>query len=188
MWKGPYIYGINLLGEMMKRGMIIDIDHMSEKSTDKALDLAEENDYPVVTSHSWFRDLPFSSDNEFDPQNELRYDTSDVHKVAHEAGKRGDQVERIAHLGRMVSAILNQGDLAGLRQGIPWLAEKIEAPSRESDATSTSTLMAWLITGCSLICSRTCVILALVPMTWRFSFALRMIMCKCGINVNKDHR
>ena len=120
-------YGQILLEEMMKRGMIIDIDHMSEKSTDAALDLAEAHQYPVITSHSWFRDLLFSSPNEFDPDAEEGFATSDVHKVAHEAGKRGDQIERIARLGGVVSPILNQGDIAGLRQGMPELAGKIQA-------------------------------------------------------------
>jgi microsomal dipeptidase-like Zn-dependent dipeptidase len=121
-------YGIILLEEMMKRGMIIDIDHMSEKSTDATLDLVEAHNYPVITSHSWFRDLLYSADNEFNPQEEAGYDTSDVHKVAHEAGKRGDQIERIARLGGVVSAILNQGDIAGLRQAMPELAHKVKVP------------------------------------------------------------
>jgi microsomal dipeptidase-like Zn-dependent dipeptidase len=125
--RGLNKYGVILLEEMMERGMIIDVDHMSEKSTDAALDLAEAHQYPVITSHSWFRDLLYSSDNEFDPQNN-NFDTSDVHKVAHEAGKRGDQIERIARLGGMVSAILNQGDIAGLRKAMPELASKIKAP------------------------------------------------------------
>ncbi len=127
-------YGVILLEEMMKRGMVIDIDHMSEKSTDKALDMAEASDYPLITSHSWFRDLLYSSPNEFSQQDEKGYDTSDVHKVAHEAGKRCDQVERIARLGGVVSAILNQGDLASLGQALPELADKIKAPCAGSSS------------------------------------------------------
>jgi microsomal dipeptidase-like Zn-dependent dipeptidase len=120
-------YGVILLEEMMKRGMIIDVDHMSEKSTDAALNLVEAHQYPVITSHSWFRDLLFSADDEFNPSND-NFSTSDVHKIAHEAGKRGDQIERIARLGGVVSAILNQGDLAGLQKAMPELANKIKAP------------------------------------------------------------
>lgn len=120
-------YGVILLEEMMKRGMIIDVDHMSEKSTDATLDLVEAKQYPVITSHSWFRDLLYSSDVEFDPHHEEGYDTSSVHKVAHEAGKRGDQLERISRLGGVVSAILNQGDIAGLRKSMPELAARIKA-------------------------------------------------------------
>ena len=65
-------YRVILLEEMMKRSMIIDFDHMSEKSTDAALDLVEAHDYPVITSHSWFRDLLYASDNEFNPLEESR--------------------------------------------------------------------------------------------------------------------
>jgi len=100
---------------------------MSEKSTDAALNLAEAHQYPVITSHSWFRDLLYSADGEFNPEEESNYATSNVHKVAHEAGKRGDQIERIAHLGGLVSPILNQGDIAGLRQVMPELVTKIHA-------------------------------------------------------------
>jgi microsomal dipeptidase-like Zn-dependent dipeptidase len=64
--RGLSDFGVILLQEMMRRGMLIDIDHMSQKSTDAALDLAERHAYPVVSSHAWFRDLAFSADVEFD--------------------------------------------------------------------------------------------------------------------------
>jgi microsomal dipeptidase-like Zn-dependent dipeptidase len=134
-------YGRVLLEEMMQRGMIIDIDHMSEKATDATLDLAEELQYPVNTAHSWFRDLLYSSTHEFDPKHDIDYETADVHKVAHEAGKRGDQIVRIARLGGIVSAILNQGDIAGLRHGMPEIADKVPAPCSGS---STSWAQAYL--------------------------------------------
>ena len=112
-------FGNVVLEELMKRGMIIDVDHMSEKSTDAALAMAEERHYPVICSHSWFRDLLFSGEVEFDRLKHEQYGTSDVHKVAHEAGKRGDQIERIGQLGGVVAPIINQGDIAGLRRCIP---------------------------------------------------------------------
>jgi len=109
----------------MARGMIIDVDHMSEKATETALALAETYRYPVICSHTWFRDLLYSAEVEYaEDQHEL-YGTSDVHKVAHEAGKRGDQIERIGRLGGVVAPIINQGDLAGLRRCLPDLAGKI---------------------------------------------------------------
>ncbi len=126
--RGLNKYGEILLEEMMKRGMIIDVDHMSEKATERALSIAEEHSYPVICSHSWFRELLFSGSSEFDPHTHREYGTSDVHKVAHEAGKRGDQVERIGRLGGMVAPIINQGDMAGLRRSMPKLAQKIPAP------------------------------------------------------------
>jgi microsomal dipeptidase-like Zn-dependent dipeptidase len=139
--RGLNRFGRILLVEMMKRGMIIDVDHMSEKATDEALAIAEEHHYPVICSHSWFRDLLFSSETEFDPKKHKEYGTSDVHKVAHEAGKRGDQIERIGRLGGVVAPIINQGDIAGLRRCNPELAEKIPDPCA---GTSTSWAQAYL--------------------------------------------
>jgi hypothetical protein len=134
-------YGRILLDELMAHGMIIDIDHMSEKATDSTLDLAEKQQYPLICSHTWFRDLLFSAQDEFDAVKKETYGTSDVHKVAHEAGKRGDQIERIGRLGGVVAPILNQGDIAGLKRCIPELAGKIPNPSAGS---STSFAQAYL--------------------------------------------
>jgi hypothetical protein len=55
------VIGLTSLGEfaikeMMKRGMIVDIDHMSEKAANRALDLAEAvPGYPLVSGHSGLR-------------------------------------------------------------------------------------------------------------------------------------
>jgi microsomal dipeptidase-like Zn-dependent dipeptidase len=139
--RGLNHYGQILLEEMMARGLIIDVDHMSEKATDSALSLAEKHRYPVICSHTWFRDLLFSADTEFDHVKHETYGTSDVHKVAHEAGKRGDQIERISRLGGIVAPIINQGDIAGLRRCLPELAAKVSAPCAGS---STSWAQAYL--------------------------------------------
>jgi microsomal dipeptidase-like Zn-dependent dipeptidase len=126
--RGMTSYGVILLEEMMARGMLIDVDHMSEKTIDVALALAEAHEYPVMCSHTWFRDLLYSADVEMEGEGwSEQYGTSDVHKVAHEAGKRGDQIERIAALGGVIAPIINQGDLAGLRRCMPELADKIGA-------------------------------------------------------------
>jgi microsomal dipeptidase-like Zn-dependent dipeptidase len=130
--RGLNEYGEILLQEMMKRGFIIDVDHMSEKSTDAALAIVEAQRYPVMVSHTWFRDLLYSGDVEYDARKHEHYGTSDVHKVAHEAAKRGDQIERISRLGGIVAPIINQGDIAGLRRGLPELADKVPTPSAGS--------------------------------------------------------
>jgi len=49
--------GVIAIKEMMKRGMIVDIDHMSQKSADATLDLAESFGYPVVSGHTGIRGL-----------------------------------------------------------------------------------------------------------------------------------
>ncbi|HEY3288978.1 MAG TPA: membrane dipeptidase, partial [Anaerolineae bacterium] len=121
-------YGHILLEEMMKRGMVIDIDHMSQKTLDSALDLAEAHEYPVISSHAWFRDLAFSAEVVFEHDNLIPYGTGDVHTVAHELGKRADQIERISRLGGVIAPILNQGDMAGLARTDPELAQKVPHP------------------------------------------------------------
>ncbi len=139
--RGLNKYGVVLLEELMARGFIIDIDHMSEKSTDTALTIAEKYQYPLMTSHSWFRDLLYSGEIEFDATTNEPYGTSSVNKVAHEAGKRSDQVERIGRLGGMVAPILFQGDIAGLKRCVPDLAGKVKDPCASS---STSIAQAYL--------------------------------------------
>ncbi len=42
--------------EMMKLGMIVDIDHMSEKAVNDALNIAEEFHYPVISGHNGLRE------------------------------------------------------------------------------------------------------------------------------------
>ncbi|MEU5881366.1 Coagulation factor 5/8 type domain-containing protein [Spirillospora sp. NPDC047279] len=46
--------GAYTLKAMMKRGMIVEVDHMSAKAADRALSILEEADYPgVISGHSW---------------------------------------------------------------------------------------------------------------------------------------
>ncbi len=62
--KGPHCNprGLTDLGEyalrgMIKRGMIVELDHMSAKAAGRALDILESEGYPgAVSSHSWMND------------------------------------------------------------------------------------------------------------------------------------
>jgi microsomal dipeptidase-like Zn-dependent dipeptidase len=118
-------YGLILLEEMMERGMVIDLEHMSQRATDVALALAESRDYPVICSHVWFRDLFFTADVPYAREHRAEYGTADVWKVAHEGAKRGDQIELIGRLGGMVAPMLNQGDLAGPARVMPELTGRL---------------------------------------------------------------
>ncbi len=40
-----------LMGELMERGMIVEIDHLPRRSYKRAFELLEDNDYPAVGSH-----------------------------------------------------------------------------------------------------------------------------------------
>ncbi len=87
--------GDTLLRELMAKKMIIDVDHMSSRTLDGALDLAESQAYPVVAGHAEFLDVT---------QGETRS----------ERRKTGAELDRIRDLGGMVGAILNQGKASEL--------------------------------------------------------------------------
>lgn len=46
-----------LIREMMKRGMLIDLNHMSEQAVQDTLEIVAPSRYPVMLAHTWFRDL-----------------------------------------------------------------------------------------------------------------------------------
>lgn len=82
--------------EMMKRKMIIEIDHMSfrtlngyvdDRVHEGVLEIAEDNDYPLVSSHA-----------------------AVVEGKGDEASKSIDEIRRIHRLGGIVAPILIQGD------------------------------------------------------------------------------
>ncbi len=47
--------GVFAIKQMMKRGMIVDIDHMSNKAADSTLAIGKTFDYPLVSGHSGIR-------------------------------------------------------------------------------------------------------------------------------------
>ena len=49
---------------MMKKGMLIDIDHMGQKTADATLDIAESFGYPVISGHTGIRGVGDGSDAE----------------------------------------------------------------------------------------------------------------------------
>jgi len=53
--RGLTLQGIHAVKEMMKRGMIVDIDHMSHHSAEKTLEIGEQFGYPIVSGHNGVR-------------------------------------------------------------------------------------------------------------------------------------
>lgn len=95
--KGLTSLGNFLIHEMMARGMIIDIDHMSSKSVDSTLSLAEAEGYPgIVASHVLMLDLTEES-------------------VRHERMRSAQELKRIASLGGMIGA-MTQPPVGGIIQ------------------------------------------------------------------------
>lgn len=79
-----------LIEQMMRRGLVIDVDHMSRAALDDTLGLVESRDYPVVSGHTGFTELSIGQKNS-------------------EAQKTPDQLCRIKRLGGLVAPILQQG-------------------------------------------------------------------------------
>lgn len=98
--KGLSTHGRILIEEMMRLGMVIDIDHMSQKTAEEVLALMESVSYPVVASHAAFRDLALPAS-----------ETSAVSKRASEGLQTALAVERIRALGGIVAPILNPGEV-----------------------------------------------------------------------------
>jgi microsomal dipeptidase-like Zn-dependent dipeptidase len=82
--------GKTLIREMIARGMIIDIDHMSARAKAEVLDICEAARYPVVAGHVGFVEISRGD-------------------KAHEGQLLAAEVERIRRLGGMVAVIVRQG-------------------------------------------------------------------------------
>ncbi|HQR36135.1 MAG TPA: membrane dipeptidase, partial [Blastocatellia bacterium] len=88
-----------LVEEMMRLGMLIDVDHMSTKSINDTLTIAERYRYPVVSTHTSFRDLTWRRGDEHKPETR---ETTDIQKLPCEKNKSRKTLERIRALGGMV--------------------------------------------------------------------------------------
>ena len=84
--------GKTLIHEMIARGMIIDVDHMSARSKADTFAICEAEAYPVVSSHTGFVEIS---------RGEKR----------HEGQLLPEEIERIRRLGGMVAVIVHQGKL-----------------------------------------------------------------------------
>ncbi len=101
--------GQRFLKGMMKRGMLIDTDHMSELARDAALTLAEAHAFPVYSSHSTLRELALSR---------AESAPSSLWGCAHEGMLTLRQLERIRELGGLVAPMTNMGPTRSHR-GLP---------------------------------------------------------------------
>lgn len=107
---------------MMQKGMIIDIDHMSDLAVNDTLRLATTHHYPLVASHGGFRELSFGTSKLLgpDPQTGLprfgpmtpgsgwteadaaAFGTSEAGKLAAEREHTRAQIEQVRKLGGMI--------------------------------------------------------------------------------------
>ncbi len=95
--------GSAFIRRMMQHGMMLDIDHMSQHTRDSVLGLAEQLLYPVVSSHSGFRELGI---RRAQAQNE------NMRGVKNEIMLERECVGRIRQLGGIVAPATRIGPIA----------------------------------------------------------------------------
>jgi microsomal dipeptidase-like Zn-dependent dipeptidase len=113
------------LQEMVRLGMLIEVDHMSHRAVEEALTLVEQYDYPVVAGHIGFRELSWQRHTE----------TESIHKCASEGLKTAEQVERIRKLGGIIAPIASQSDIRDVGDVIPALKGKVRDDCAGSSKT-----------------------------------------------------
>ena len=110
--------GRQLIDALMRRGMLIDVQHMSEATTDETIAMAEAANYPLETTHTGFRELSFgySATTQWSqdrvPEVVEQYDTAQVERIASDALKSGQQLDRLRALGGMVGVGLTTTNVA----------------------------------------------------------------------------
>jgi microsomal dipeptidase-like Zn-dependent dipeptidase len=82
--------GESLVRGLMRRKMVIDVDHMSASTANRVLTIANGQHYPVVAGHTGIIDASLGGKR-------------------HEGNKTADQLARIAASGGLVAPILHQG-------------------------------------------------------------------------------
>ncbi|MCY1075836.1 membrane dipeptidase [Archangium lansingense] len=120
--QGLTTLGRTLVRGMMRRKMLIDIDHMSKLAFDDTLGMVEPYGYPVVSGHTTL------------------FDTARGNK-RHEGSLKAEQLQRIRNVGGMVSLILDQGN----RDEIPtWRGAGQPVVDHQCGSTSQSWAQAYL--------------------------------------------
>ncbi len=137
--KGLTVLGEHLVQSMMQLGMLIDVDHMSERSFDGVHTLATNTtlqssldrtgDYPLVASHIGIRDMrPDRTKKSAHLGNGLRNGN-----VGGEAHKSVAQIQQIAATGGLVAPILTQAETdtyANPATGLPFVVNNCTDSSR----------------------------------------------------------
>jgi microsomal dipeptidase-like Zn-dependent dipeptidase len=113
--RGLLPLGEHAIKELIRLGMLIDVDHMSDKALDQTLDIATSRGYPVVSGHTGFRELAWSK---------RRGETAADGKAPSETLKTAAALEQIRALGGMIAPGLHQGDIRPARQADPRVPDR----------------------------------------------------------------
>jgi hypothetical protein len=128
--QGLTVIGEMLIRSLMKRGMIIDVDHMGYYTINRVLTICEETRYPLVSGHSNFREQrygwpcpPLNPDGtpntlptyvrstDTDPGTSWNYGTGNTGRLTTETDRSPEDLRRIRALGGFVAPMLHQREL-----------------------------------------------------------------------------
>jgi microsomal dipeptidase-like Zn-dependent dipeptidase len=112
--------GKSLVKKLMDKGIIVDVDHMSNKSFDDTVKLSNARLYPapLVASHVQFFDL----------------NTKDI---THERMRTNQQLAAIRKTGGMIAAMLKDDSLdvperLGMKKNLPYRSTRIKSPVEDN--------------------------------------------------------
>lgn len=117
--------------ELMKAGLLIDLDHMSELAKEQTISLAKKYDYPLMVSHTRFRKLAFgwNTDTPFNQEedSQKKYQTANVRRVASERTLSEKQALAIKKSGGVIGLMLGSPNVA--RQWDPYTTNNCDGSS-----------------------------------------------------------
>src|ERR1700674_3573245 len=124
-------HGEFAIKEMMRHGMLIDIDHMSQKSLNHALDIAEQvpGHYPLNSGHSGLRGL-FGGNSERSLSSAQYHRISNLHGMAGVGSADADAYTWVQAYNAVLQAMGNNAvaafgtDTNGLAMGMPTSTEQ----------------------------------------------------------------
>lgn len=116
-------YGGRAIDEMMYRGMLIDVDHMSLAAFNATVTKAEavNGGYPLVSGHTGFRDIQHTENSRTDQQLKKIADLGGMFGLGSSHVKAGEYLDYYLRANKIMGAgrVAFGTDLNGLEKGPP---------------------------------------------------------------------
>jgi hypothetical protein len=140
--RGMQPSGITLINELMKRGMIIDIDHMGQNTAVGALAVVLPKQYPVLSSHTFVRHVAFrdSEESAYASNPCTGGAPRRLGPVSSERGLSDQVISAIASLGGMLSP----GTAGGGSVKLHPTAQSWQPPFKQTDVPAGCSI-AWAV-------------------------------------------
>ncbi|MCZ6655832.1 MAG: membrane dipeptidase [Gammaproteobacteria bacterium] len=101
-------HGVAAIRELVLRGMIVDLEHMSDLSSRQSLELLESYDAPAMLSHTWLRKLK-PTRLEIEQRYGKKFLKTHWDQQRSEMHSPDDLVRKVVESGGVVGLLLNQG-------------------------------------------------------------------------------